>query len=171
VVPSLIWSGVGFVELKERVIARIKRKDFPLKEYALRWVSAFLLLVICIPLLSMAWAPRRKDKLELREIGLWLKKNGYAHSVIVGQHEFLRLAFYADGEFIHLSRGSYQDIMRFIREKKADVLVINARTIDRFSPNFLELVSHKDLQRIHIPGIKTPKYATLVFWVKDKRTE
>jgi len=171
VVPSLIWSGVGFVELKERIVSWIKGRDFPLRELSLRWITPLLLLIICIPLLSMAWAPHRKDKVELKEIGLWLKHNGQAHSIIMGQLDFSRLAFYADGDFIQLPRGSYEDIVRFAREKKANLLVINGKTIDRFSPNFLNLVSDRDLQRIYIPGIKTPKYATLVFQVKELKGE
>ncbi|MFX0195648.1 MAG: ArnT family glycosyltransferase [Candidatus Hodarchaeota archaeon] len=167
VVPSLIWSGVGFLELKEKVILWMKGRNFSLSERALRWVTTLLFLLICIPMLFMAWAPQRKDKLELKEIGLWLKQNGHAHSIIIGQLDFSRLAFYADGEFIQLPRGYYEDVMRFAREKKANLLVINEKTIDRFSPNFLNLVSPKDLQQIYIPGIKTPKYATMVFWVKE----
>jgi len=167
VVPSLIWSGVGFVEFKERVALWIKEKDFPLREWVARWITPLLLLIICIPLLLMAWAPNRRDKLELKEIGLWLKHNGHAQSIVTGQLDFPRLAFYAEGDFIPLPRGSYEDIVRFSKEKKANLLVINGKTIDRFSPNFLNSVSDRDLQRIYIPGIKTPKYATLVFQVKD----
>jgi 4-amino-4-deoxy-L-arabinose transferase-like glycosyltransferase len=167
VVPSLIWSGVGFVELKERIIRWMKPRDFPLKAYVVRWLTPLLLLVICVPLLAMAWAPYRKSKLELKEIGLWLRDHGYAHSVIVGQYEFARLAFYADGEFIELSKGSYQDTIRFAREKEGDLLVINQKTIDHLSPGFLEKVSPRDLQRIDIRGIKTPKYTTTVFLVKE----
>ncbi len=115
----------------------------------------------------MAWAPQRKDKLELKEIGLWLKNNGYSHPIIIGQHEFSRLAFYADGKFIQLPTESYEDIVQFAREKKASVLVINEKTIDRHSPNFSDSVSSRDLQRIHIPGIKIPKYSTRVFRVKE----
>jgi len=166
VVPSLIWSGVGFVELKERIIRWTKPGDFPLKDYVVRWITPLLLLVICVPLLAMALAPQRKDKLELKEIGLWLKNNGYAHSIIVGQNEFNRLAFYAEGEFIDLSKGNYQDIIRFAWEKKARLLVINQKTIDQISPLFLEKIALRDLQRIYIPGIKTPKYATTVFLIK-----
>lgn len=167
-VPSLIWSGVGFVEFKERMIRWMKPRDFPLKDHIVRWVTPILLLLICIPLLAMAWAPHRKDKLELKEIGLWLKNNGYAHSIIVGRVEFIRLAFYAEGEFIELPKGSYQDITRFARQQKADLLVISEKTIDHLSPGFLEKISPRDLQRIDIPGIKTPKYGTTVFLIKGE---
>jgi hypothetical protein len=160
---SLIWSGVGFEELKERLILWMKARNSPLRDRRIRYVTLFLLFVICVPLLTMAWTPHRKNKIELKEIGLWLKDHGYAHSIIMGQGEFFRLAFYADGELIELSKGNYQDIIRFAKEKNANLLVINKRTIDHFSPGFLEKISPKDLQRIDIPGIKTPKYATTVF--------
>ena len=110
--------------------------------------------------------PYRKDKLEIKEIGLWLKDHGYAHSIILGQPEFIRLAFYADGEFIALPNGSYEDIIQFARGKEANLLVINKKTIGELSPQFLETVSSKDLQQISIPEIATPKYATTVFRVK-----
>lgn len=167
VVPSLIWCGVGFEELKERLVLSIKGRDFPLRRQALRCLIPLLLLLICVPLLSMAWAPQRKNKLELKEIGLWLKNNGHAHSIIIGQHEFSRLAFYADGKFIQLPKGSYEDILQFATEKKASLLVINEKTIDHHSSNFSNSVSSRDLQRINIPGIKTPRYSTLVFRVKE----
>lgn len=166
VVPSLIWCGVGFVEFKERGIQWIRVKVFPFQDHVIRWLVPLVLAAICIPLLAMAWAPNRKDKLELKEIGLWLKGHGYASSTIAGQYEFIRLAFYADGEFIEIPKGNYRDIIRFAREKNAKVLVINKKTIDYFSPHFLELVSPRDLQQISIPEIKTPKYATTVFKVK-----
>jgi hypothetical protein len=169
VVPSLIWCGVGFVELKQRIVYWIEKRSFSFKEQALRWLTPFLLLLICIPLLAMAWAPHRKNKLELKEIGLWLRDHGYAHSIIIGQYEFIRLAFYADGEFIELAKGTYQDTIRFVSEKEGDLLVINKKTIDHFSPGFVEKVSIRDLQCIDIPGIKTPQYSTTVFLIKGGR--
>ena len=169
VVPSLIWSGVGFVELKERIIRWIQTKDFHIRDRVIRLVTPSLFLFICVPLLALSWAPHRKDKLELKEIGVWLRKNGYAHSIIVGQYEFTRLAFYADGEFIELPKGSYQDTIRFAREKEGNLLVINKKTIDHLSPGFLDKISHRDLQQIDIPGIKIPKYATTIFLIRGEK--
>lgn len=168
VVPALIWSGVGFVELKERIIRWISARSFPLRDRVIRYMTPFLLVIICVPLLAMAWAPQRKNKLELKEIGLWLKDHGYAHSTIMAPREFARLAFYADGELIDIAEGSYEDIILFAKEMNANLLVINRNTIDRFSPHFLDMVSPRDLQLISIPMIKTPKYATTVFVIKGE---
>ena len=168
VVPSLIWSGVGFLELKERIFRWIKPRNFPLKDFAVRWGTLLLIIVIGVPLLVMALTPQRKDKLELKEIGLWLRDHGYSHSIIVGQYEFTRLAFYADGEFIELPKGSYQNAIKFASEKAGDLLVINMDTIDHLSPGFLDKISPRDLQRIDIPGIQIPKYATTVFRIRGE---
>jgi hypothetical protein len=169
VVPSLIWCGVGFVELKERVARWLKKSRLSFKELILRWITPLLLLIICVPLLCMAWAPNRKDKLELKEIGLWLKDHGYAHSVIIGQHEFTRLAFYAEGEFVILPRWRYREIIQFARKKGASLLVVNKNTIDGYCPHVIEKVSARDLEKIDIPGIKTSYYATTVFRLKGDR--
>jgi hypothetical protein len=145
----------------------LEARDFQLKAMALRWLNPLILLLICIPLLSMAWEPVRKNKLELKEIGLWLKNNGYGHSTIAGQKTFLRLAFYADSDFIPLSDTNYQDIVKYSRSKEAALLVINEKTIKKLSPNFFNSIPTKGLQQIHIPFIKTPRYATRVFQIKD----
>jgi hypothetical protein len=171
IVPSLIWSGVGFVEVRERVVQWIQKKDCRFRDRVIRRMTPLLLLIICVPLLIAALSPHRRDKLELKEIGVWLQEHGYAHSIIVGQYEFLRLAFYADGEFFELSKGSYQEMIKFAKEKEGDLLVVNAETIDHLSPGFLDKISPRDLQRIDISGIQTPKYATMVFVIKSKEGE
>ena len=168
IVPSLIWSGVGFVEVRERIIRWMQTKDYRFRDRAIRWMTPLLLIIICVPLLTAALAPHRRDKVELKEIGVWLREHGYAHSIIVGQYNFIRLAFYADGDFFGLPEGSYQEIMKFAKEKEADLLVLNEKTIDHLSPGFLQKISPRDLRRIDIPGIQTPKYATMVFLIKSK---
>jgi hypothetical protein len=147
------------------VILWTKGRNFPLKEQMLRWLTPLLLFVICVPLLAMSFAPHRKDKLELKEAGLWLRDNGYAHSIILGQHEFARLAFYADGNYIPLPKGSYEYIIRFAREEEVNLLVISKNTIDNLSPHFLDIVSPKDLHQINMPEVKTDNYAIMVFQV------
>jgi hypothetical protein len=128
-----------------------------------------MIVLIIIAMLFIGLRPQRKDKLELKEIGLWLKNNGYANSVILGQAELMRLAFYADSKFIPIPKGSNEDIIRFAREKKGSLLVIDKEVMvmDRQSPNFLGKVTSKDLQPIDITGIKASNYPILVFRIID----
>jgi hypothetical protein len=100
-----------------------------------------------------------------KEIGAWLKTNGYAHSIIVGQEEFDRLAFYADSEFISLPKGTYEEIIRFARERKANLLVVDKVAIDRLTSHFFDRISPQDLEPIKFTGIKTSKNTMLVFRV------
>lgn len=163
---SLIWSGAGFVELRERVKSWLGRKDFRWRVTVMKNLNLIILLLVCIPLLSIALAPHRKDKLELKEIGIWLKGHGLGDTVILGQKEFDRLAFYAGCDFVLLGKGRYKDILRIAKSRGARILVINARSIERFFPDFWEKLSPEDMKRVEIPDIKTPKYATTVFLLK-----
>lgn len=166
-VPSLIWSGVGFEEFVERVRRWSQKRSFPLKDWSLRHTSLLMITLITVVMLSMALGPHREDKLRLKETGLWLKNNGYANSIILGRAELMRLAFYADSEFIPIPKGSYEDIIRFARERKASLLVVDKEVMDRLSPNFLDKISSKDMIPIHMAGIKTSKDPIVVFWVFD----
>ena len=166
-VPLLIWSGVGFEEIIERSKRLMKKCPLALKEWGFKRVNLLILILIIIVMLSVGLAPKRRDKLELKEIGLWLKNNGYSNSIILGQDKLARLAFYAESEFIPLPKGTYEDIIRFAKERKASLLVIHKEVMDRLSPNFLGKVTSKDLLPIDITGIKASKYPILVFRIID----
>ena len=166
-VPLLIWSGVGFEEIIERSKRLMKKCPLALKEWGFKRVNLLILILIIIIMLSVGLASKRRDKLELKEIGLWLKNNGYSNSIILGQDKLARLAFYAESEFIPLPKGTYEDIIRFARERKVSLLVIDKEVMDRLSPKFLGKVTSKDLQPIDITGIKTSKYPILVFRIID----
>jgi hypothetical protein len=116
-------------------------------------------------MLFIGLRPHREDKLELKEIGLWLKNNGHANSIILGRAELMRLAFYADSEFIPIPKGSCEDIIKFARERKGCLLLIDKEVMDKWSPNFLDRVSSRDLKPIFMAGIKTSKDPILVFRV------
>jgi hypothetical protein len=166
-VPSLIWCGVGFEEFVERVRHWSQKRSFPLKDWSLRHAGLLMIILITIVMLSMTLGPHREDKLRLKEIGLWLKNNGYGNSIILGQAELMRLAFYADSEFIPIPKMSYEDIIRFAKDSKARLLVIDKEATDRLSPNFLAKVTSKDLLPIHVGGIKTSKDPIMVFRILD----
>jgi|GEM_PF-6327545 len=165
---SLIWSGIGSIELRHKLLWLAKYKG-RLKKRHLTFLYYLLIGSICISLLIMSLSTHRKDKKELKDIGIWLKDHGFAHSVIAGQREFVRLAFYADSTFISLPKmASYENVMKFLHERKATLFIINGKTIENFCPDFWQKLSSKELQRIYIKGVKTPKYSTMVFVVKRK---
>jgi 4-amino-4-deoxy-L-arabinose transferase-like glycosyltransferase len=166
-VPSLIWSGVGFEECLGKIKKWMQKSFFPFKEWGLRRIGLLMIVLTIIAMLFMGLKPQRKDKLEFKEIGSWLKNNGYASSIILGRAELRRLAFYAESEFIPIPKGSYEDIIRFARKKKVNLLVVDREVMERGSPNFLDEVSSRDLKPIHMAEIKDPKDPLMVFRVLD----
>jgi hypothetical protein len=167
-VPSLIWCGVGFEEFVGKMKTWTQKYSFPFKERGLRRIGLLMIVLMIIAMLFMGLRPRREDKLELKEMGSWLKNNGYANSIILGQAELMRLAFYADSEFIPISKGSYEDIVRFAREKKASLLVVDKKVMDRVSPNFLDKISSEDLLPIYRAGMKSSTGPIMVFQVLER---
>lgn len=162
-VPSLIWSGVGLEELRERIVPWLQRYLIRRRSWDMQRVGLLLLILIVVVMLSKAWTSPRQDKFGEKELGTWLRNHGYGQSIIVGQEDFDRLAFYAESEFIPFPKGSYEEILRFAREKKASLLVVDWRTIDLLSPGFSERLSPKDLQPVPITGIMNTKYGTIIF--------
>lgn len=168
-VPSLIWSGVGFEEVKERVTDWLRRQSILSKRLEVQHTGFLILILIAISMLALAWAPHRKDKMGFKEIGTWLKNNGYAHSIIVGQEDFDRLAFYADSEFIQLPKGKYEEIIKFARERKANLLIIDKMAIDRLGSHFFDRISPQDLEPIKLTGIRASQNGMMVFRVIDQK--
>ena len=168
-VPSLIWSGVGFEEFTERATHWLQKRSLLFKKWDIQRTGLLMLILVTIAMLFVNWVPHRQDKLWHKEVGIWLRNHGYAHSIMVGQEELDRLAFYADSEFIPLPKGSYEEIMKFAREKKASLLVLDKKAADRLPLNFFDRISPKDLQPVDITGIKTLKYATIILSVVNQK--
>jgi hypothetical protein len=167
-VPSLIWSGVGFEEFVVRIKSRIQKYSFPFKESGLRHIGLVMIMLIMIAMLFMGLRPQREDKLELKEIGLWLKNNGFANSIIVGRADVMRLAFYADSEFIPIPKGSCEDTIRFAKQRKANLLVIDQGMMDQWSVKSLDQMTCEDLKPITMAGIKASKDSVMVLQVSNK---
>ena len=167
-VPSLIWSGVGFEEFVGRGKNWIRKYSFPFKEAVLRRIGLLMIVLIIMTMLFIGLGPQREDKLELKKIGLWLKNNGYVNSIILGQTDLMRLAFYAESEFIPIPKGSCEDIIEFAKKRRANLLVIDKRVMDKWSSNFLDKISSGDLKPINMAGIKTPQDIVMVFLVSDR---
>jgi hypothetical protein len=127
-----------------------------------------MIMLIMIAMLFMGLRPQREDKLELKEIGLWLKNNGFANSIIVGRANVMRLAFYADSEFIPIPKGSCEDTIRFAKQRKANLLVIDQGMMDQWSVKSLDQITCEDLKPITMAGIKASKDSVMVLQVSNK---
>jgi len=96
-------------------------------------VTVFLILLFLVQGLS----GRGREKVNIKEAGIWLKKKGYQSSMIVGPKKLMRIAFYADGTFLEMA-DSWEKAVVTIQEKKVRLIVTDPSTIKRDCPGFLE---------------------------------
>jgi hypothetical protein len=136
VLPSLFLAGHGLAFLAEifsRELNRFSSGWTIIKKYPLHLLTVFFIIVF----LAQGISFKRTDKFIQKEIGLWLRGNGYQGSVIMGPQKFLRLAFYADGKFLEMP-DSWEKVMDSINQNGVEVVVIDSCTIEQDCPDFLE---------------------------------
>jgi len=148
--PALVWSGMGFYELKSRVESWIGNEErFSALSRAIGPILALLILILILPntLLSS-----QDEKIVLKETGAYLNAAGYGKSTFAVQPEFMRVAFYADSEYILLPPGrSFEETMNFIKENQASLLVIDEKTIESYSKDLVNGLNRLNVERIPIP--------------------
>jgi hypothetical protein len=114
-----------------------------IKKYSLHLLTLFFIIIFLVYGISF----KRTDKFIQKEIGLWLKENGYQGTVVMGPKKFLRLAFYADGRFVEMP-DSWEKAIESIRQKEVKIVVIDSCTIERDCPAFLENWSQAGLFQV-----------------------
>lgn len=148
--PALIWSGIGLYEIVyriERWLGRIGQFSF-----SSRFVTTFVLLLVVILLLPKTILSFQNEKIVLKETGAYLKTTGYGKSKFVVQPEFMRVAFYADSEYVLLPPGrSFEDTMKFIKENQATLLIIDEKTIESYSKDLVNGLSRLNFEKIPLP--------------------
>lgn len=135
VLPCLFFAGHG-VEAAVGILSRRMERLGSGWAVIRRYLPIILTLVLILVFLSQGLGAKGKEKTTIKEIGLWLKQNGYQGSVIMGQKKFLRLAYYADGSFIEMP-ASWEKAMESIRKKVARIVIVDSCTIEQDCPGLL----------------------------------
>jgi hypothetical protein len=102
-----------------------------------RYVYHLILLILVILFLVQGFSGRGSEKTAIKELGIWLKQNGYQGSVIMGPKKFLRLAFYADAKFMEMP-DSWEKAIETIRKDGVRILVVDSCTIKEDCTGFFE---------------------------------
>ncbi|MGB9677246.1 MAG: glycosyltransferase family 39 protein, partial [Candidatus Ratteibacteria bacterium] len=140
---SLIWAGAGVLEI-EKLFKKINASK------ALVWVSTLTIIVLFVQL-PQSLKPERKHRAYQKEVGLWLKKNTPKDSIIMSNSP--QETFYAEREFIMFpqkspsvkrSIDSYQDVIRYAREKGVKYILIDKNTYE-INKGFVEMVVSQNL--------------------------
>ena len=164
VLPCLFFAGPGLIFVTEtfsRGINWLTPGWTIMKRYVFHIIT-FLLIAI---FLAQGFSAGRADKVIYKEVGLWLKKNGYQGSVIMGSKEFVRLVFYADGKFLEMPDSWVQGI-DIIQKKGVKIIIIDLCTIEQECPGFLENWSQAGLFLLQGPKAKGEKCALQIYGVR-----
>jgi hypothetical protein len=135
VVPSLFFAGHGLDFIAERFSRGLNRLTSGwsfVKNYIPHLLTIFFIIVF----LPQGIHFKRTDKFIQKEIGLWLRGNGYQGSVIMGPKKFIRLAFYADGTFLAMP-DSWEKVVDSIQRNGVQIVVVDSCTIDGDCPRFV----------------------------------
>ncbi len=148
--PALIWCGMGFYEVKNRIERWIgKREGF---SSLVRSIGPGLLILILILVLPKTLLSSQDGKIVSKKTGVYLKRSGYSGLRFAGQPEFIRVAFYADSDYVVLPPGrSFEETMKFIKESQVSLLVIDEKTIESYSKDLVNGLNRLNVERIPIP--------------------
>jgi 4-amino-4-deoxy-L-arabinose transferase-like glycosyltransferase len=134
VLPTLFFSGYGLHLIAERFSQGLNRLTSGwsiVRKYLLHLLTIFFIIIFLVEGISF----KRTDKFIQKEIGFWLKENGYQGSVVMGPEKFLRLAFYLDGRFVEMP-SSWEKAIDSIRKNGVGILVVDSCTIEEDCPGF-----------------------------------
>ena len=172
-VPALMWVSIGFFELKERLACLLNTRS--LKAFT-RYIAGSLIVIILMIVLPNALKSSGKDKVELKQAGIYLKELGYSQGKYIVQPSLFRVAFYAGIDFITLHNmvNPYDmlkanEITSFAVESKAKYLMVDGKTINEYVPGFKEDLDPAKFERVSLPQLENFKeYSIVVYKIKDK---
>ncbi len=167
-IPALIWAGIGFFELKDRIMDWMGTNK-------LKRVSAMtpvvLLAAIMIFILPQTLLSYRSDKAELRRAGVYLKSMGYGSTRYMADPTVYRAGFYADSETTLMPPGvGARDIIGLAEAKGIRFLLIDERTVDSYTPGFVASLEDLSLNKVDLPLFRQFKeYSIVIYRIgKDK---
>jgi len=163
VMPLLFVAAFGVLFLVDKVRGEMNRLN-------LRWVVAeknllcIVMLIFVSLFLVQGLTGGKIGRMHSREIGLWLKENGYQGSVIMGQKRFVRVAFYADGTFLEIP-DSWEKVMDSIRQNGVKVLIVDTSTIGQKGRGFFKKWSDAGFIPLRVPKEKKEQDTVQIFAV------
>lgn len=165
-IPLLIWSGIGFFELNDRISLWLK-KVRP-AHFLTRNITAVLIFAVLIAILPMTLSPGGYEKRELKKAGIYLKSMGYSGVVFAGEPRLYRIAFYANSEFNPLpSAETIDELVGFMRENKAKFLILDKKTDNAFYKNIQNSLDPSLFEKTMLPELeKFQEYKIYVYRLK-----
>ena len=167
--PALLWSAIGLLELKTRLAGLIEKTNF-INELWKPFTPLVVSFIVFVALFSQALVSSVKDdKMDLKITGIELKEKGYGKHVMLVQPGLHRIAFYAGSEYAMMPERLPPDrIAGLMKEKKADILIVDLDSIESVSPDFNNSIDKKRFKRIEvIRKPRKPGYSLAVYKLND----
>ena len=162
VLPVLHFAGPGVIFASE-ALSRIKKRIFPNGEFVKRYAPHLLTLILVI-IFAVQGVSSKTNKIVFKEVGRWLKEEGYKGSVMMAPKGFVRLVFYGDGKFVKMP-GSWEEAIRRIHQDKARIVIIDGRTVKDDCPGFIENWQGAGLFRLQGPVTKNERSVIEIYGV------
>lgn len=161
--PALVWCGMGFYEVKNRIERWMGKREG--SSSLLRFLGPGLLILILILVLPKTLLSSQGEKIVLKKTGVYLKRSGYSGLRFAGQPELIRVAFYADSNYVVLPPGrGFEETMEFMRENQVSLLVIDGKTIQSYSKDLMDGLSRLNLEKIRIPPFGKEAKSSIVLY-------
>lgn len=163
--PAVVWSGIGFYEIRERL--RKWLGDRKLFQHYARFDTAILIIIILAVLVPQTAFSYRHDKIELKKAGIELKKMGLLDTTFIVQPTLIRVAFYADSEAIQLPVNvDEKALITFLAAHKGKILLLDERTIDRYTPSVRKIADDTKLEKLSLPSDKYKDYSFSIYRIR-----
>jgi 4-amino-4-deoxy-L-arabinose transferase-like glycosyltransferase len=152
VMPALVWSGIGFYELKEKLNTWFQRKRYIADRANLFACSILILLLAYLFTLNVYYSVT-SEKRELKTAGIALKQLGYTGITFIGQPNLMRVAFYADSDYVNLpdaiDRSSLESLVLVHKPK---VLIIDEESFRGNYKILEDVLADRISEKVRLPA-------------------
>jgi len=164
--PALAWAGTGFFEIRERIGKwcggiRLFQKYTHLD-------TLFLTVVVLVVLVPQTVFSLRTDKAELKSAGIVLKNMGFTKTTFIIEPTLIRVAFYADSEYVLLPDKIDNNVMKgLVTGYRAKLLIVDDRTIDEYIPGMRMVIERSAFEKLTIPEMaQYRKYSFSIYKIQ-----
>jgi len=159
-IPVLMWSGIGFFELSEKIKKR--SKAIKILSQRLTFSTFFIFLFIFLFNVVVILTSLREDKIELKKAGIYLKEAGLKEKNIATIPQLSRIIFYAEAIPVLIHEGmSDEELKSVFSEKKIEYILIDKGLFENYFHRANSIFNPSYLKKIDIPAFNTFKEYSL----------
>jgi 4-amino-4-deoxy-L-arabinose transferase-like glycosyltransferase len=156
-VLSFVWAGAGMERVSLSLPKVLPSLDLDRETLGFSRAGLFLLLALLAVALPKDLKIKHKEEIVKKETGYWIKANSHVKNPVImgiGELALEKVAFYAEGEFRHLSPEDYDFFYVFL---------------GKWEPNYLVFYKEELAEEIAGPMDKDKRFVFLKEWNSKKK--